>query len=160
MDTGAWLSFGSGIMGTVITIMVFWFTVISGLRKSIGSNTGRIGVLEERTKNCAECQKDYHELSLKMDIFWKAIEPALLKVIHSPNHPRRDYFSEIFLQNERLLNRDELLEYRGLLNQAIKENTDSGKIMAFSLVIARVDQELNVKLRGEHQNARVASINN
>lgn len=159
MDTSAWLSFTMGVVGTVLTIGFFWFTVIGGLRKSISGNAGRIGILEERTKGCDKCQEDYRELSFKMDIWWDAIKPALLKVVHSPNHPRRDFFSEILLENRRPLTRPELWEYRELLNEAIKESTKPGELIAFSLVLAKVDEKLKVfELKG-FENARVASVN-
>jgi hypothetical protein len=110
-------------VGPAIAAIVAVIGLAGTFYKMMNSMTCRVTTLEAESR-----------------LFWTVLQPHLAQIIHSPNHPRRDYLVDRF--NETEMSNAELTELAGLLDLNIKENCDTAKRLASALLLGRVEATL------------------
>jgi len=134
------LSLLAQVLSVFITIGIVYFSFITKQQE-------RIRAVEEISKNnCKRLDKmesidrRLAMMESKYELFWKVIEPHLEKIIHSPAHQERDYLVSKFVNEH--LTICELERLATLMEEALEENHDLSKSIAFSLLLARTRVEI------------------
>ena len=146
METPNWL----GIIFSLFGIVVLYFGFINKQdQRTTALETWKVGA-DDKFKKCDACIASTVSYNVKMELMWKALEPALLKVIHSPTHLRRDALIDR-LAAEEPLNKAELEELDGELSRGLSETKEPGKLLSFALFRARVSHKLyDLQEKKEH----------
>jgi hypothetical protein len=103
----------------------------------------RVQALEENKKKYEIIQDQVTRLEGRYEVFWKVIEPHLARIIHSPQHQRRDELIDKMLVRE--ITQGEMNELFELLQDCAKDCKTDGIKLAAAMMAARVD---DIRTRG------------
>ena len=147
------LQIGMWLIGTGITLLVIWFGFVTDVKSRLKDHESKISQHKEDIEKLDKLESRIVGVEKEQEIFMHVISPHLSKIIHSPNHKRRDMLVDKLVNGN--ITAEELCELKLQLNDLAETTTDNGHRFAAAILLARVEilitREKTALRQGDHQ---------
>jgi hypothetical protein len=123
-----------------------YLPVISIIVTVMGFAVTYFGFIQRQQERATAQAERMTKLETKVDLFWKVVETNVGQLLKSPTHTQKDMLIDKLAHRELDIEGAELL--RGILTDEMQLMGRSNGVVAYALIIARLEQIL-YELRAE-----------
>lgn len=127
------------IVGTLLSLGMAYLVASRTAEHRMTKAETRLDFLESKSKVVDEIKSSLD----RMEGQWDLILPSLGKIIHSPDHKRRDELVDKYLKHE--TDFSEMMELSCMLRDNIEINHDNVKVLASALLLAKLETEIKAR---------------